>query len=170
MKVEMTRKELISFNDTLKALARIRETRFAYVIAKNKRTIKDELDALEEARQAPDGYEEYEKQRVRLVTKHAVKDPDGNPIFLPNGATRIRNEIEFEAEFNKLREEHREAVELGEAKEKELQEFLKEKISFDLHAVDVKYLPKDLSSDEMETLMPIIDGNLDDLFLDPDPS
>jgi hypothetical protein len=162
MKIKVKRSQLLDFSKIFEDLSRIRDTKFAYFIAKNKHLIKGELEAINAARQPPKGFDSYEQERIRLIGEYAQKDERGDPVVIEKGMFKLQNINKFNESLKDLQCKYAEVLNEIDKKEKELKVFIEEEIEMELLAIKVKSLPKDLASNEMDILMPLLDGTISD--------
>jgi len=164
MKIKRT--EVLQLNNVLLGLSRVQNTQFAYAVVRNKRCIRDIVESLTDARQAPEGYEEYENQRKKIILEHAQKDLGGDPIMLQNGDVKIEDDAKFEEAYLALRSSFKDVLDLVEQKERDLKELFEGEEDISHYPINVKFLPKDLNLHEMEALLPLIEGDMDQIYQD----
>ena len=147
MKVTMTKREIRTFFIALQTLAPADAPRkFAYVVAHNRKTVRKVHDALVEAtKPLPD----FEEQRVALARSMAKKDPDGEPIMLPN------NQGYFVPDMGKF-EEALKAIKKSTGQDKvdaETEELFNEEQEIDVYMVAFEYLPEKIRPDLLEAVL-----------------
>jgi len=159
--MELTRENSIQMWATLNSLANVKTSaKGAYGIAKNKRILEVEKDAIQKAQQAhmassmSDDLRKFEEERVELCKEYADKDEDGNPITSNNQFKVVERNAEFIKALNELREEpvYAAAIKAREDKDNEFQNFMKESIEVEVHLIKVDDLPNDITAQQIEAL------------------
>lgn len=151
----MTNLELVNLYESL-TLLNLKGVKFAYAVAKNINIIKPELKALSDAQKPSELYKEYEKERIELCKKMASKDEKGKPIIEEN-AYKFDDKEAFEAELDKLKKKHKEAVEEREKQAKEVEELFSMKSKIKLHKIKIDDVPQEISTKELSSIMFIIE-------------
>jgi pyruvate-formate lyase len=155
MQIKKTREEFLNLYQTLSQLGNLKGVKFAYIIAKNKEVIKPELVAIQEAGKMKDNYKEYDKERVELNEKYALKEKDGKPVIKDENY-QIKDKETFEKALKELQEKHKEAIDEREAQIKEVNDLVKEEIEMDLKTLPLAIVPEDITVRQMESLSIII--------------
>lgn len=161
MKAMMKRAEVLSLSAIFDQLKRVRETKFAYAIARNMRLLTAEVESIREAGRLPDKFIEFEQRRLQLVGKYALRDKEGQMIMSGLNNAQIANPGEFERELAALRDEYKNAIAEARAKNGEVDDLLKSGVEIDCYEIRADVLPKELSADEMLALMPLITGDIE---------
>jgi len=155
MQIKKTREEFLNLYQVLSQLGNLKGVKFAYTIAKNKEAIKPELVAIQEAGQTKDNYKEFEKERVGLNEKYALKDEKGQPVIKGDNY-QIEDKETYDKAYNELIEKHKEAIDERDAQIKEVNELVKEEIEMDLKTLPLSLVPEDITVKQMESLSIII--------------
>jgi len=163
--MKMKRTELLTLNETFDRLAKVAETRFAYLIVKNQRAIKDEVESINAARKPPEGFDKFQQERQNLINEFAAKDDKGNPIKVGETGVKLDNSVEFQRQAKLLEQKYETMLTALTAKEIEVVKFLGEDIEVTLQNIHMKYLPKDLTPMDINALFPVLDGDFEDLPL-----
>jgi len=159
--MELTRENSIQMWAVLNSLADVKTSaKGAYGIAKNKRILETEKEAIQKAQQAemnesvPQELQDFELARVELCKEYADKDEDDNPILSNNNFKIVERNAEFLKALNELRAEPKnaEALKARQDKEDKFQNFMKESIEVDLHLMKVDDLPNDITAQQVEAL------------------
>lgn len=135
-----------------------------YAVAKNRKLIEAELEALQETVKATKSFEKYENERVELAKKHAKKDEKGEPVVSKphplTGQTSfvIEKQEQFDKEYEKLKETHKEALEEREKQINDYNAFLQEDIKIELHKIEESDIPETATAEEIYTLLEIVNG------------
>jgi hypothetical protein len=123
------------------------EQKLAYAMEKNRQNLKKHIEAITKFAKSkdPEKAQAFNRARIALSEKHAAKDPDGIPLRDPSGQAYIlADTAAFEAEFDKLKEEHKEVISMMAEQEKELEakvvEALPEEVF--IHTVSLADIPQ----------------------------
>ncbi len=129
--------------------------KFSYFLAKNKKALKNEIDALQEAVKTSPEWLEYEQKRIQILVKYAEKDNNGEPI-IRNNQYILNRELIFEAtqEINDLVSEYKDVLDQREKEETELRKLLEEEVEIPGCAkIEVEFLPEKLKPEFVELLL-----------------
>ena len=123
----MKKSEVLSLYRSLNQLGALSGVKFAYAVSKNINILKGEVESLDKALEPDEKFQEFEKERVSLLEKHAEKDDAEKPKkeTSENGAEQYvmgDNLKKFEKEFELLKKDHKEAV---DARDKQIEEYTK---------------------------------------------
>lgn len=156
----LTNKEIIELFRGLQSVASVTGgSKWAYVIAKNLRVLKPEIESLEEAYRPSDGFMEYEQKRVKLAESHAVKK-GGKPQMRRNDDGIEEYVLEamqaFDNEHEALKAEYKEVIEGREAQLKDVETLLNETVEVSLHHIGEEYIPDGVNGYQLTAIMPII--------------
>lgn len=160
----MKKGELVALYRNLNQLGNLNGVKFSYAVAKNLNIIKPEIEALEKSMELPDKYKEFDNARVALVEKYAVKDENGKPkkekadngaeqYVLPTGP----EEKKFNKEFEALKKEHKEAVDLRDKQVEEYTKMLTEESTVALYKVKLEFVPEAITTRQMAGIAEIIE-------------
>ena len=130
-----------------------------FKIARNRIYIRDELMALEEYNKTPSGIKDYDSEYAILCRKFCDKDENGKPIVDEKGNFSIvGNLVEFSDEQKVLRKKHKEALDELEENKRCFNELLDSEVTILYIPLPYDDLPEDASTEQIEAIMPIIDG------------
>jgi pyruvate/2-oxoacid:ferredoxin oxidoreductase beta subunit len=155
----MTNQDIISLADGLQAVKNLPGIKFAYVVSKNINKVKSEMETFREMTEQSKSFQEYEKERIELVELHAKKDDKGKPVIIGNEYD-IDNKQAFDAQFEVLKEKHKEAIDARQKQIDDFNAFLKEESKLELHNMDVNNCPKDITAGQLSGIYPIITGEV----------
>lgn len=150
MSVTMTKREVRSFFTALQALANADySVKFAYAVARNRKSSRKIFDSIQEVVK-PD--EKFDKERVEIAKGMAKKDPEGNPIMLPNNQGYFVPDLPgFEERIVALKKE------TGQDKrDEEVEELLDEEENIEVYMVAFENLPETIRPDLLEAIMPMV--------------
>ena len=159
--MKFTRENLVQIWHVFNSLANEKTTaKGAYGIAKNKRIAEAEIKSIEDAQKnqkEPEGIAKFEKARIELCQELADKDEEtGAPIMNGSNFAMSENAEEFATRFAELREEYKEALDERDKLSKEFEDFIKEEVEIDFHAIKVDDLPDSMTAMQLEALGDII--------------
>lgn len=157
MKVKMTRTELINFLNGLPIVGNLEGFKLAYAVAKNKRALEAERKLLQEANKPSAKYQEYEIKRIQLCQKLAEKDDTGQPKIKNGSFVGVKGNPEFEKGMKELDEEFKEALEKNKKMNEENAKMLSEEIEFEMYMVKSDQLPKNITVQQLDILMPMVE-------------
>lgn len=155
MKIKQSRQEFLNLYQALNALSGLRGVKFGYNISKNKAAIKPMITKIQDASKSSELFEAYDKERVELNEKHAVKDITGSPV-IENQNYKIENKELFDKELAAIKETHAEAIKEREQQIVDMDAMMKEEITIDLKSIDLNIIPQDITVAQMETLSVLI--------------
>jgi hypothetical protein len=157
MKLTVSKRQILEIGKCFEDIKHLKASAgFIYGCAKNKQVIKAEFDALVEVLKPLEGQQEYEQKRIKLAGEFARKDADGKPLLINGDRYDILDMQGFNEKYEILKSEHKELVEKIEAKEKELESILSQKVELDFWEIKYEYLPDGLSGAHGEILFPFI--------------
>jgi len=151
----MKKLDLVKLNKTIEKLKHIKDTKFQYLLLKNKAIIKDEINTISEIAKVSSEFLEYDQKRINLAKKYAKKDESGEVIVEYNNIV-LADTASFTKEFTKLRKGYKKIMEAEEAKREEVDKILEEDIEFDFVKIDFDILPDELNQEDLENLQVII--------------
>lgn len=158
MKVKVKRSDLFLMLNCVNSLAQIKGScKFAYGIAKNKKILDDEVNAMREGIKPSQKYLEYENARIKLCEKYCDKDGGGNPIIVNNVYQGIGdNNQKFQEAIEKLNKENKKTLDERKKALEDFNEMIKEEIEVELWAIRFVDFPDGIMADQIGALAPII--------------
>jgi hypothetical protein len=150
----MTKHDLMNLWECFGLLLRVKaNVKFSYAIAKNKRIIKPEVEAIQDALKPSPEFLIYDQERASLAKAHADMDSDGKPI-IENQSFQITETLdEFNEKWDALKADHAEAIAARDVQLKEGEDLLKEDFSFEPFQIDLKNFPDEIEPSIMEIFM-----------------
>ena len=127
--------------------------KFSYFLAKNRRRLQPEIEALEEIIKTPLKYQEYDTERAKTARSFADTDSEGNPIINQSNYVITEKLTEFNEALNKLKEKYKEHIDARQRQIKEYDEMLEEEIEFDGYKITLSELPEKIDAESIEILM-----------------
>ena len=127
--------------------------KFTYALAKNKKLIKNEVEAIKESIDPSEKFKEFENRRLDICKDMAKKDKDGKPIIINNTEFDIKNTDKFNSKIEDLKKEYQDDIDKETEKNKQAMEMLEEEIDIDLTQVELDYFPERITTSQMEFLM-----------------
>lgn len=153
----MKNKDLFSLYQGLKSVGKLVGVTFGYAVNKNLRTLKTELELLEETLKPSEQFLEFRKKQEEIVKKYAKKDEKGEFVIENFNYDIKGSEEEVAKEIKPLREEYKEVLEAREAQEKAYTELLEKESDFKPYTVKKEDLPKEITGDQMASIFDIIE-------------
>ena len=159
----MKKSEVLILYKTLNKLGSLTGVKFTYAVAKNLNILKNEIESLDKSMEPSEKFQEFDKERIKIVELHAEKDDNGKAKMemADNGAKQYVIDPEnkmFKKAFDALKVKHKEAV---SAREKQIEEYTK-LLATDsdvvLFKVKLEDVPKEISAVQMAGVYDIIEG------------
>jgi hypothetical protein len=150
MKQTLTKRAIRNMWDGLQAIAgQDLPTKFTHAAARNRAKVRPIIESLKEAGEPVAGFDE---RRIDLAQEMAVKDPQGQPVMLPNNqGYAVSDMFNFNRRLDIIK------TELGQdKKDKEVEEILNEEEDVDIYMVSEQHLPATMRTDVLEGLLPMI--------------
>lgn len=154
----MKKGELYSLMAGLEAVKDLKGIKFAYARAKNKKLIQDELQLFGETLKASEKFSEFEDKRVELCKKYCKKDEKGKPLTKNDSYVGLEDNTEFQQELVNLKEVHKDIVTERQNQVDEYNKMLSEETKLDFHKILLEDVPADITGQQLELIMPIIQG------------
>lgn len=163
MKVEITKRQVLMMEQSLKS-ARLTGPRFTYAVTMNKEAIAAQVKAIRAALEPTKEHKKYLDELEELNVKMCKKDEDDKPIKIPIGGNQVMYDIPgyenpdsaYEKAVKKLQVKHKKAIDDTEAKRKENDKFVEEKVSVDLVMVQLDNVPDDVPQGVMDGIVHMI--------------
>ena len=153
----MKKSELFDVLQGLKSVKNLKGVKFAYAVAKNKKKVESEIEDLKEAVKPSDKYLEYDKKRMETCEKYCSKDDKGKAVIKGNVYDGLAGNRKFEKEMERLRKDYKKELESRKKQIEEYNKMLTEEIEMDFHKLTLKEVPEDISSEQLEKILPIIE-------------
>lgn len=157
MIIKDTREYFLNLYEQLSYLGQLKGARFTFAVSKNKQILQVELDKIREMSQMTAEYKVYEAERVAINKKYAEKDSESKPI-IENKNYKITNANKkaFEKEMAELKEKNKDLIEAREKQSIEIAEYARAEILLDLKSIPLKFIPEDITVDQMDILAKLI--------------
>lgn len=150
----MKRETLVRLWKSIERLEGLKhDVRFSYFLAKNKVSLKSELDIMEEAQKPSEAFLEFENRRVELAQQFADKDANGQPKVHNGQYVIFDSRDDFEKDMKKLKTKFKSAI---SAREKQIEEYaalLKEPVELELAKIRFSQLPPQIESAYLEVFL-----------------
>ncbi len=115
-----------------------------YCRTKIKKLLKSKIEALNEALKPTAAYKKYDGMRAELCKIHAKKDKAGKPA-VEMGRFVMNNQKAFEKAHDKLKVKYQKAVAARKQPDWDFMKLLEESVSMELHMVEFKNVPEDIT-------------------------
>lgn len=154
----MKKSEVLRMYETLLTLDNQKQykARFSYMLAKNKKILKDEYDII--VGTAPKLSEEYESQRMTILNENMERDENGETIW----ANR-ENRLPKYKDIHKLNEEivafetkFKTELEDFNIKNDDFKKSLNDKVKIDFDKIHLNDLDEFMSPEDMDKIFPFI--------------
>ncbi len=148
-------------NDVINLFSVIEEIRnlkihpkFAYMISKNKKLIKAEMEIIREVSKPSDEIKKYDDERVALCTQYANSDVDGKPIIVKNSYQFTdENRVEFERELVDISARYDDALADHQKRMGELDIMMKEPCEIEFYKTSLDFFPDSLKQYQYDVLL-----------------
>lgn len=128
--------------------------KFSYFVAINRKRIKSEIEALNEAKEASEAFKAYDEKRALLAQNMADKDPSTKQPIIKNGQYSMEeNKKEFDLKLESLKNQFAEVIEERNKQIDSFKELLDEEVEFKGHSISLSNLPDDIDPTTMEVFL-----------------
>lgn len=159
--MEIKKKDLLKLHNVITSLEGEKySVKFSYFLAKNKVTMRDEIEALEEVSKVSEEFQAFENKRIGLAQKHADKNEDGSAQIQNDNFVLNENATLFQKEFGELIEQNRGVISNRENQLKELNDILEQDTEFEGSKISVGDIPQNIEPFKIECFI------LADLIID----
>lgn len=138
--------------------AKVHNSKLAYALARSRAQLKGIVRGIETWQKdaQSDEVTEYLKGREELILEHAKRDDTGNLIAQGSGVA-LKDAEAFRKASSQYDVDHAEAKAKHEAQEQAFQDYLAEEVKLERWTVDAERLPSEMSVDEAELFLEILD-------------
>lgn len=159
MKIKNIR--LFEIEAWLKTFSDIKNVGFAILVAKNLRKVSEHCDDLRKGNFQTDEFEDYNKKRIEICKKYAVKNDSGEPK-IENNQYIINNELiidgkSFEEAQKILMEDNKKCIEEQENISKQFISEMDEEVDFEFFSIPSAKLPDEFTSGQIQLINELID-------------
>lgn len=168
--IRITLEKLVETYEVLKQFETQQlKAKLSYVIGRNMQFLEPEYKSFKKSLTPPPGYEDYEKERLKLIQKYGQKTPAGHLAIDPRNPNNIplSDPTSFNTELAKVASNYKDVLEKQKMKEKEIQELLEQEVEVQIFQFSYKLLPTHLTPQQMRAFMPMI-LDVDDMFMEED--
>lgn len=128
--------------------------KFSYFVAKNKIKLKGEVDALNEAQEAPETFQAYDTKRAGLAAEMADRIPQTEEPMTDNGQYVIKErKEEFDKALAELKEQFDEVIKAREEQVEKFKELLDEEVNLDGHKIKLEDIPQEIEPTILEAFI-----------------
>lgn len=157
--LKLKKRDVLMLHQNLPKLGNLKGVKLSFAIAKNKKIVEEEAEALVEAVAMTDEYKKYEEERLKLCKKYASKDDSGNPVLVADDYL-IKDQVAFDEAIKELNDANTELIEERDKQVEEGNKLLDEYSSIKLHKIKYEYIPDDVTIAQMDILLPLIAEDL----------
>lgn len=141
-------------------LKNLKGAKLAYALLRNQSIFKNELSLIENSFNNNEKYVEYEEKRLNLLNKYVERNEKGNPLFEEdkiNYKVSETNKKIYLEELETLKKEYENDIKDQKEKVDAFNSMIeKENVPFEYHKINLNDLPDDITTEQMQILMPII--------------
>ena len=153
----MTNKKLLQIGERLKITANLKGIKLAYAVAKNAEKIDREIKVLNKILEPSEAYLVYAKELKELQNEYCRKDASGNPVIEKD--QYVMNDMAaFKSDYDALKTKHTLVLAEREQQIDEYNQLMDEESDIELHHVSIDNIPEDITPEQMEAIMPFLDG------------
>lgn len=172
--IKTVTKKRLEIENLYRLLAGIKDKtfnpKFSFFVIRNYGLMESEMIALEEVRnKIHESIQSFDTKRSELAASFADKDDNGAPIIENNSYKIVENFQEFNEEFKKLADEHKEDFEKSQELEKSLVELLNEEVEQKIMKIAYSDIPEDTFTIEqlfnMKDFFKETEDELDELIM-----
>jgi len=151
----MIKNELFTLTNVFDQIKNVASNpKFAYAIAKNRKLVQSEVDAIKEAIAPAPEIKEYDQKRIAMCRDYCQMDADGQPVIAEqNFVIDPEKQEDFNKAIEALREEYSESLEAHKDKLGLADQLLQEEVEIDFHKVLIDNFPDGLTQQQYELLM-----------------
>jgi hypothetical protein len=149
----MKRRDLVELWKMMKEYEGSKGVKFGYFLARNRKKLQPEIEALEEAITPNETYKTYDIKRVKLAEFYSDKDSNGSPVIRNSNYVIDEKLDEFNTELASLKEKYKTVIDDREKQIIDYNKMLDEEAEFDGFKIDLNALPDEVDSKFIEVLM-----------------
>ena len=156
----MKNRQLSILHKGLTDSGKLQGVKFAYAVAKNKKLIEEEVEALNEGLNPSEKFKEYDEKRVELAKEHAEKDEDGNAVMVGEENIKsfdIKDIAKFTKDLEKIQEEYKTELEARDKQLKDYEKLMDEDTKLELQKVKLENVPEEITGEQLELISEIIE-------------
>jgi hypothetical protein len=154
-RVELSMDDLFSLDRVLGKYSEEKRAKLVFAIARNISAILPPLKDFQKVTAPTEAMREFEREKEKLLNKHALKDDKGRPVRHPVSGQpgawnyELKDDEKYEAALAKLKKEHKQAEDdLAEIAEKR-QQLLEEKVEVEVYRIPLsRILPSEFEDEE----------------------
>ena len=152
----MNKKELLEFQEGLKAVSNLKGVKFAYAVSKNFNKIQPEIKSITDAGKPAEEFVKYDKERILLCEKFCKRNAEGNPVIV-SGGYQMEDKEGFDKKLEALKKKHKKANDAREKQVESYEKFLEEEVVIEIHKVKIEDLPEDLTATQIDSIKEMIE-------------
>lgn len=157
--------QVFELEGALDVASNLRGKSFAYAIEKNMKIVSAYTKKMGEELNVKflkpsESFDKFDEARVKLAEEFATKDESGTPLTTRNKVGGesfvISDQKKFDEEFQKLKEEYKEALDEREANLKAYEEAIKGPADIKLHAIRKEDVSEDITANILKQIKVLI--------------
>jgi len=157
--IKVTNQEVLNLNRSFRAVGGLKGPRFVYVIARNISIIRDAVKALQASLKPTPEFMVYDKLRVELAEKCAVKE-NGVPKKVIHDQVEtyvMENQTDFDFKLMDLQKDYVEVVAARKAQLNGFNALLKDEVELSLYRLKEEDLPEDITGQQLADITVIVE-------------
>ena len=157
--MRITNKQLHDLYVGLHKVGNLNGVKFSYIVSRNIAMIKSDVLALAKAQNATEEYKLYEKDRLELIEKHAVKKDGKFQFKKENGAEVyvLTDENKYLEALVSVQAKHNEAIVLREEQTEDFNLLMNEEVEINIHRLPVEHIPEAITAIQMAGILLVVD-------------
>lgn len=158
MNIQLTKKQVVGLYQSLLEVGKLRGVKFAYAVAKNTLILEPEVVAIQKMYNESKGFEEYNKKRIQIAEKYAIKENGKSKKYMKDGVEmyEIGDNVKFTEEIKSLQAEYEPAIKERELQIQEIDKEMEKTITVDLQMIHISDVPNEIESRQMTNIFIII--------------
>ena len=128
--------------------------RATYAIVKNKKSLVNEVEAIQESSRPPEGFISYERSRLEACNSLCIKDDAGEPILV-NSKFQFspENQVEFNTQLESLQTQYKGDLETTQQLDQQVTALLQEEVEVEIYQIAMsQFKDGDLTVGQLEVL------------------
>lgn len=156
----MKRKDLYDLQKGINAcmpLSNPNDYEFAYKLVCNIELVDGAIAGFEKLRPPlSEEYTKYAEEQTNLLNKYALKKPDGSLIVYENSVA-LADPNKYNEDLAPIKVKYKLAIDAQEKLQKKFDDFLDKEANIKLEIIPKKYLPKNISGNQLKGIFKLIE-------------
>lgn len=153
----MKRSELFDFYNKMQGLRYHSDSKkFSYTLIKNIKAIEEDIKKLNEIIKPDDEFMKFEKERISICEKHALKDENGEPLK-EGDEFKIGNMATFSEELKPIKEKYSGILLKRQEQINKYNSMLDDDVYLEILKIGPDDLPENITPNEIEDIYYMLD-------------